>query len=164
MISIRKTFAMTALALALAACGGGNSNGGSSDTSAPSTNSDPATAVTPATETVVTPDPVQAGPAALMFLADGITLHAATVTATGYTETGSASIPSADLVPGHQIFSVLVHPEQEVGLRRFWYHRHQPYELEQCAAEPLRDRLEHRGADLRRFDAHDQHRPRMCQQ
>ena len=110
----RNTFAAISIALTLAACGGGGLDGlkNTPVTEAPVTQT-PVTE-TPVIETpVVTPDPEPTGPAGLMLLADGITLQAATVTSTGYAETGSAEIPSTDLATDHQIFGVVVHPNKK---------------------------------------------------
>lgn len=84
MICIRHSLAATFIALAVAGCGGG---GG-------------------------TPTSSSVGPG-LVFLGDGTTLRAATITSTGYTETGSAVIPAAGLAANHQIFGVVVHPSKQ---------------------------------------------------
>lgn len=100
MTFVRKTLAAASIALALAGCGGGD--GGSNDAAVIPTSDVPAG----------TTDLVQTGPAGLMFLADGTTLHSATISPTGYTEMGSAAIPAAGLTPDHQIFGVIVHPNK----------------------------------------------------
>lgn len=107
-MSIRKSLTAMAVGLALTACGGGS--GGNNATTEPAA---PVTAPVVVTEPVPVSVAVPSGPAGLMFLADGATLHAATVTASGYTETGSADIPPAGLLAGHQIFSVIVHPSKK---------------------------------------------------
>jgi 6-phosphogluconolactonase (cycloisomerase 2 family) len=83
---IRKTVAATFAALVLASCGGGGGGGSFTATSS--------------------------GPG-MVFLAEGATLHAATITSTGYTETSSAAIPPDTLDPSHQIFGVIVHPNKQ---------------------------------------------------
>lgn len=96
MISLRKTLAVTSIALALAACGGGSID------AVPSTG-----------QTGDTTSSGVTGPASLVLLSDGSTLHAATVTATGYAETGVASIPAATGVAGDDIYGMVVHPNKK---------------------------------------------------
>lgn len=94
MITIRNALAVTTMALVVAACGGGSSG-------------------QPETPVVETPTTEPVGPAGLVFLADGTTLHAATIASDGYSATGSAAIPPAGLDAEHQIFSLVVHPGKQ---------------------------------------------------
>lgn len=82
-----KAFAALAIVAAVAGCGGSNS---------------------PEPE----PAPAPAPAVPYVLLADGTSLHSAKVSATGYTQIGTAEVPAAGLAADHQIFSIIVHPNK----------------------------------------------------
>jgi hypothetical protein len=92
-----RAVAVLSIVLALAGCGGGRDG----------------LNVTADSASVSVVTPVQPNLPDLVFLADGTTVHSVTLSATGYTEVGSAAIPAAALAANHQIFNLVVHPNKQ---------------------------------------------------